>query len=70
MPKNKDGKPGHDKAMAGDDLRDFANGKLFSWPTRARTGGRSQTFSQVGDKFDGCDARQKQVRSGFGRNEG
>ena len=24
----------------------------------------------VGDKFDGCDARQKHVRSGFGRHEG
>jgi hypothetical protein len=32
-------------------------------------GGRSQAFAQIGDKLDGCDARQKHVRSGFGRNE-
>jgi len=31
--------------------------------------GRSQAFSEVGDKFDGCYARQKQVRSGSGRYE-
>ena len=34
-----------------------------------RLGGGSQAFSHVGDETDGCDARQKQVRSGFGRNE-
>jgi hypothetical protein len=33
-------------------------------------GGRSQAFSHVGDTFDGGDARQKHVRSGFGRHEG
>jgi hypothetical protein len=33
-------------------------------------GGRSQAFSHVGDKFDGGDARQKHIRSGFGRHEG
>ena len=32
-------------------------------------GGRSEAFAQVGDKFDGCDARQKHVGSGFGRKE-
>src|SRR5689334_19274343 len=32
-------------------------------------GGGLHAFSQVGDKFDGRDARQEHVRSGFGRNE-
>ena len=32
-------------------------------------GGGLHAFSQVGDKFDGRDARQKHVRSGFGGNE-
>jgi hypothetical protein len=32
-------------------------------------GERSQVFSQIGDKSNGCDARQKHVRSGFGRRE-
>ena len=31
--------------------------------------GGLHAFSQVGDKFDGRYARQKHVRSGFGRNE-
>jgi hypothetical protein len=30
-PKDKDGKLDHNKAMTGDDLRDFANGKLFPY---------------------------------------
>lgn len=30
-PKGKDGKLDHDKAMTGDDLRDFVNGKLFPY---------------------------------------
>jgi hypothetical protein len=34
-----------------------------------RAGGTSRAFSQAGDKFDGCDARQKQVRRGFGGHE-
>ena len=32
-------------------------------------GGGLHAFSQVGDKFDGRDARQEHVRSGFGRKE-
>ena len=30
-PKGKDGKPDHNKALTGDDLRDFVNGKLFPY---------------------------------------
>ncbi|MFN9798530.1 MAG: type I restriction-modification system subunit M N-terminal domain-containing protein, partial [Bacteroidota bacterium] len=37
MPKGKDGKLDHHKAMTGDDLTDFVNGKLFPYLKKFKT---------------------------------
>jgi len=36
-PKNKDGKPDHQKAMTGDDLKDFVNNELFPYLRKFKT---------------------------------
>jgi hypothetical protein len=50
-PKGKDGRLDHNKAMTGDDLRDFVNGKLFPLPDgrvcwRSRTGVRHAAIAR------------------------
>jgi len=49
-PKGKDGKLDHNKALTGDDLRDFANQKLFPYLHGLRRGppGRTQSNTKSG----------------------
>ena len=52
-PKGKDGKIDHNKAMTGDDLRDFVNGKLFPYLAgfKQRADGPDTIEYKIGEVF-------------------
>src|SRR5258707_6582812 len=67
-PKNKDGKLDHNRAMTGDDLRDFVNQKLFSYlhGFRQRASGPNTIEYKIGEIFGEIKNR---ISSGYNLRE-
>ncbi len=67
-PKDKDGKPDHNKALIGDDLRDFVNTKL--WPYlqgfKQRASGPNTIEYKIGEIFGGT---KNEINSGYNLRE-
>lgn len=63
-PKGKDGKIDHNKAMVGDDLRDFVNGKLFPYlhGFKAKASGPQTLEYKIGEIFGEI---QNKIQSGY-----
>ena len=63
-PKGKDGKIDHNKAMVGDDLRDFVNGKLFPYlhGFKARASGPHTLEYKIGEIFGEI---KNKIQSGY-----
>ncbi|HEY1757831.1 MAG TPA: N-6 DNA methylase [Bryobacteraceae bacterium] len=67
-PKGKDGKPDHNKALTGDDLRDFVNGKLFPYlhSFKQRATGPNTIEYKIGEIF--AEIKNK-IQSGYNLRE-
>ena len=63
-PKGKDGKVDHNKAMVGDDLRDFVNGKLFPYlhGFKAKASGPQTLEYKIGEIFGEI---KNKIQSGY-----
>ncbi|MCU0358784.1 MAG: type I restriction-modification system subunit M [Cyclobacteriaceae bacterium] len=68
MPKTKDGKPDHHKALNGDDLTDFVNGKLFPYLKKFKTSasGADTIEYKIGEIFSELKNR---LQSGYNLRE-
>lgn len=68
MPKGKDGKLDHHKAMTGDDLTDFVNGKLFPYLKKFKTSAASADTIEykIGEIFSELKNR---IQSGYNLRE-
>jgi len=68
MPKGKDGKLDHHKAMTGDDLTDFVNGKLFPYLKKFKTSAESADTIEykIGEIFSELKNR---IQSGYNLRE-
>ncbi len=67
-PKNKDGKIDHNKAMTGDDLRDFVNGKLFPYlhKFKQKADGPNTIEYKIGEIFGEI---KNKIQSGYNLRE-
>jgi type I restriction enzyme M protein len=67
-PKGKDGKLDHNKAMTGDDLRDFVNGKLFPYlhGFKAKASGSNTLEYKIGEIFGEI---KNKIQSGYNLRE-
>ena len=67
-PKNKDGKIDHNKAMIGDDLRDFVNGKLFPYlhKFKQKADGPNTIEYKIGEIFGEI---KNKIQSGYNLRE-
>src|SRR5665213_3139753 len=67
-PKDKDGKLDHNKALTGDDLRDFVNEKLFPYLTRfkAKATGPNTIEYKIGEIFGEI---KNKIQSGYNMRE-
>ncbi len=68
MPKDKDGKPDHNRALSGDDLTDFVNNKLFPYLKRFKTSAESADTIEykIGEIFSELKNR---LQSGYNLRE-
>jgi len=67
-PKTKDGKPDHNKALTGDDLSDFVNGKLFPYlhGFKHRASGPNTIEYKIGEIFGEI---KNKIQSGYNLRE-
>ena len=67
-PKGKDGKLDHNKALTGDDLRDFVNGKLFPYlhKFKQEASGPNTIEYKIGEIFDEI---KNKIQSGYNLRE-
>ena len=67
-PKGKDGKLDHNKAMTGDDLRDFVNGKLFPYlhKFKQKASGPNTIEYKIGEIFGEI---KNKIQSGYNLRE-
>ncbi len=67
-PKNKDGKPDHQKAMTGDDLKDFVNNELFPYLRKFKSEAESANTIEykIGEIFSGLNNK---INSGYNLRE-
>jgi type I restriction enzyme M protein len=67
-PKDKDGKPDHNAALTGDDLRDFVNGKLFPYlyGFKQRATGPNTIEYKIGEIFGEI---KNKIQSGYNLRE-
>jgi len=68
MPKNGDGKPDHHKALTGDDLTEFVNGKLFPYLKKFKSSAESADTIEykIGEIFSELKNR---IQSGYNLRE-
>jgi len=68
VPKGKDGKLDHHKALTGDDLRDFVDGKLFPYLKKFKSNAESATTIEykIGEIFSEL---KNKIRSGYNMRE-